>query len=145
MSTSYREASVDFDYDAVDQPDFSKLDDKVFEELPEVLQEYVQQRIRAEVRDAMTQLLSMIYDSSNYRLRIATIVCSFGLPLFLGKSMKDIAGLHGVTKQALSKSVKLFQKQFDLSPTRGQKSLKACEKYKQIQLQRHDRHRNKTN
>lgn len=144
MSTHYREAHVEFDYDSVDKPDFEAIDEAVYDQLPEVLQEYIKERIRAEVRDALTRSMALIYDSSNYRLKIATIVCAFGLPLFLGKSMKDIAELHGVTKQALSKSVKLFQKKFDLSPTRAQKSLQACEKYRQIQLQRHNERRNET-
>ena len=143
MSTHYREAHVEFDYDSVDKPNFESLDKAVYDELPEVLQDYIKERIRAEVRDALTRSMALIYDSSNYRLKIATIVCAFGLPLFLGKSMKGIADAHGVTKQALSKSVKLFQKKFDLSPTRAQKSLQACEKYRQIQLQRHNERKNK--
>jgi hypothetical protein len=131
------EGSVDFDYDSIDF-DYDRLDgEDIISEMPPVLQVYIKEKVRREVQDALTRVIALIYDSNNYRLKVATIVCSFGLPLFLGKSMKDIAGMHGVTKQALSKSVKLFQKNFGLPPTRGQKSLSACEKYKQIQLERH--------
>jgi len=130
------EGKVEFDYDSIDF-DYDKLDkDGILSEMPDVLQEYIKEKVRREVQDALTRVIALIYDSSNYRLKIATIVCSFGLPLFLGKSMKEIAEMHGVTKQALSKSVKLFQKNFGLPPTRGQKSLAACEKYRKIQLER---------
>jgi hypothetical protein len=129
------EGQVEFDYDSIDF-DYDKLDDGVITEMPDVLQQYIKEKVRREVQDALTRVIALIYDSSNYRLKIATIVCSFGLPLFLGKSMKDIALMHGVTKQALSKSVKLFQKNFGLPPTRGQKSLAACETYKKIQLEK---------
>lgn len=131
------EGSVDFDYDAIDF-DYDRLDgEEVIENMPPVLQEYIKEKIRREVQDALTQVIAIIYDSNNYKLKLATIVCSFGLPLFLGKSMKEIAEIHGVTRQALSKAVKQFQKNFNLPPTRGQKSLAACEKYKQVQLQRY--------
>jgi hypothetical protein len=114
------EGSVDFDYESID---FDKMDgDELLEEMPVVIQDYIQTKIRREVQDALTRVIALIYDSPNYRLKIATIVVSFGLPLFLGKSMKSIAEMHGVTKQALSKSVKGFQKKFGLPPTRGQKS-----------------------
>ena len=130
------EGKVDFDYDSIDF-DYDKLDgDDIISEMPPILQEYINEKIRREVQDALTRVIALIYDSSNYRLKLATIVCAFGLPLFMGKSMKDIAAMHGVTKQALSKSVKLFQKNFGLPPTRGQKSLAACEKYRTVQLNR---------
>jgi hypothetical protein len=129
------EGSVDFDYESID---FDKMDgDDLLEEMPVVIQDYIQIKIRREVQDALTRVIALIYDSPNYRLKIATIVVSFGLPLFLGKSMKNIAEMHGVTKQALSKSVKGFQKKFGLPPTRGQKSQAACEKYRQVQLKRY--------
>jgi hypothetical protein len=129
------EGSVDFDYESID---FDKMDgDELLEEMPVVIQDYIQTKIRREVQDALTRVIALIYDSPNYRLKIATIVVSFGLPLFLGKSMKSIAEMHGVTKQALSKSVKGFQKKFGLPPTRGQKSQAACEKYRQVQLKRY--------
>lgn len=130
------EGKVDFDYESIDF-DFEKLDaDDVISQMPEVLQEFIKEKIRREVQDALTRVIALIYDSSNYRLKVATIVCAFGLPLFLGRSMKEIADMHGVTKQALSKSVKLFQKTFGLPPVRGQKSLAACETYRKIQLER---------
>lgn len=134
MST-IREAFVDFDYDSIDFGDKSSSDE-IIEDMPELLRQYVDERVRAEVQDALTRVIALIYDSNNYKLKLATIVCAFGLPLFLGKSMKDIAGIHGVTRQALSKSVKLFQKNFNLPPVRGQKSLEACEKYREIQINR---------
>ncbi len=131
------EGSVDFDYDAIDF-DYDRLDsEEIIENMPPVLQEYLKEKIRREVQDALTQVIAIIYDSNNYKLKLATIVCSFGLPLFLGKSMKEIAEIHGVTRQALSKAVKQFQKNFNLPPTRGQKSLAACETYKQVQLKRY--------
>jgi hypothetical protein len=130
------EASVDFDYDSIDF-NYDRLDgEDIIGEMPPVLQEYIKEKIRMEVQDALTRVVAIIYDSNNYKLKLATIVCAFGLPLFLGKSMKEIAELHGITRQALSKSVKLFQKNFGLPPTRGQKSLEACEKYRKIQLER---------
>lgn len=134
MST-IREAFVDFDYDSIDFGDKSS-GDEIIEDMPELLRQYVDERVRAEVQDALTRVIALIYDSNNYKLKLATIVCAFGLPLFLGKSMKDIAIIHGVTRQALSKSVKLFQKNFNLPPVRGQKSLEACEKYREIQIKR---------
>jgi hypothetical protein len=134
MST-IREAFVDFDYDSIDFGD-KPPSDEIIDDMPELLRQYVDERVRAEVQDALTRVIALIYDSNNYRLKLATIVCAFGLPLFLGKSMKDIAAIHGVTRQALSKSVKLFQKNFNLPPVRGQKSLKACEKYREIQIKR---------
>jgi len=134
MST-IREAFVDFDYDSIDFGDKSSSDE-IIDDMPELLRQYVDERVRAEVQDALTRVIALIYDSNNYKLKLATIVCAFGLPLFLGKSMKDIAAIHGVTRQALSKSVKLFQKNFNLPPVRGQKSLEACEKYREIQINR---------
>jgi hypothetical protein len=130
------EASVDFDYESIDFS-YDRLEkENIISEMPPVLQEYIKEKIRIEVQDALTRVIAIIYDSNNYKLKLATIVCAFGLPLFLGKSMKEVAELHGITRQALSKSVKLFQKNFGLPPTRGQKSLEACEKYRQIQLER---------
>jgi predicted DNA-binding protein YlxM (UPF0122 family) len=131
------EGSVDFDYESIDF-DYDRLDaEEIIENMPPVLQEYFKEKIRKEIQDALTQVIAIIYDSNNYKLKLATIVCSFGLPLFLGKSMSEIAKMHGVTRQALSKSVKQFQKNFNLPPTRGQKSLAACEKYKQAQIERY--------
>ena len=130
------EGKVDFDYDSIDF-DYEKLEeDDIIARMPDVLQSYMKEKIRREIQDALTRVIALIYDSSNYRLKVATIVCSFGLPLFLGRSMKEIAEIHGVTKQALSKSVKLFQKNFGLPPVRGQKSLEACETYRKVQLER---------
>lgn len=131
------EGSVDFDYASIDF-DYNEMDgDEIIAEMPPIVQDYIRIKIRREVQDALTRVIALIYDSPNYRLKIATIVVSFGLPLFLGKSMKQIAEMHGVTKQALSKSVKGFQKKFGLPPTRGQKSQDACEKYRQVQLKRY--------
>lgn len=131
------EGSCDFNYDAIDF-DYDRLDaEDIIENMPPVLRDYVKEKIRIEVQDALTQVIAIIYDSNNYRLKLATIVCAFGLPLFLGKSMSEVAKMHGVTRQALSKAVKQFQKNFNLPPTRGQKSLAACEKYKQAQLERY--------
>lgn len=139
------EGSVDFDYDSIDF-DYDRIDgEEVIEHMPPVLREYVKEKIRTEVQDALTRVIALIYDSNNYRLKLATIVCSFGLPLFLGKSMKEIALMHGVTRQALSKSVKLFQGDFGLPPVRGQKSLAACETYRTIQLERHKNARSPNN
>jgi hypothetical protein len=139
------EGSVDFDYDSIDF-DYDRIDgEEVIEHMPPILQEYIKEKIRREVQDALTRVIALIYDSNNYRLKLATIVCSFGLPLFLGKSMKDIALMHGVTRQALSKSVKYFQKDFGLPPTRGQKSLAACEVYRKIQTERHKNARSTDN
>lgn len=131
---SFFEPSEDFPYDKIDF-DYDKLDgDEILEELPPTLQYYVKTKIQNEIQDTLSKIISIIYDSTDYRLKIATIVMAFGLPLFMGRSQTDVAKNHGVTKQALSKSIKKMQKAFGLSPTRGQKSQEACEKYRQIQL-----------
>ena len=85
MST-IREAFVDFDYDSIDFGDKSSSDE-IIEDMPDLLRQYVDERVRAEVQDALTRVIALIYDSNNYKLKLATIVCAFGLPLFLGKSM----------------------------------------------------------
>ena len=136
-SSQFYEPSVDFDYDSIDFNYHSIDEDSILEELPPIIQMYVKQKIKAEVQDALSRVLSLVYDSSDYRLKVATIVMAFGLPMFMGKSQKTVAELHGVSKQALSKSIKRLQKMFRLPPTRGQKSEKACEKYRQIQLNKH--------
>lgn len=143
MSTHYDldtfyEPSEDFPYDKIDF-DYNALDgDDILEELPPVLQHYIKLKISNEVQDTLSKVISMIYDSMDYRLKIATIVMAFDLPMFMGKSQTDVAKSHGVTKQALSKSIKKMQAIFGLHPTRGQKSKKACEKYRQIQIKRHN-------
>ena len=135
---SFYEPSEDFPYDKIDF-DYNALDgDDILGELPPVLQEYIQLKIGNEVQDTLSKVIAMIYDSMDYRLKIATIVMAFDLPMFMGKSQTDVAKSHGVTKQALSKSIKKMQSAFGLNPTRGQKSKKACEKYRQIQLKRHN-------
>ena len=135
---SFYEPSEDFPYDKIDF-DYDKLDgDEILEELPPTLQYYVKLKIRNEVQDTLSKVISIIYDSVDYRLKIATIVMAFDLPMFMGKSQTHVAKAHGVTKQALSKSIKKMQSLFGLTPTRGQKSEKACEKYRQINLDRHN-------
>ena len=101
------------------------------------IQELVKELARQETQDALTKIIALIYDSHNYRLKLAAIVQAFGLPLFHGKTQKEIAEDHGVTKQALSKSIKRFQKEFDLPICSGQKSLEACENYRKSALRRH--------
>jgi hypothetical protein len=138
-TTRLVEGQVDFDYDAIDF-DYDKLDEMdILAEMPEVLQEFINEKMRRENQEMLTRVISWIYDSNDYRLKIATIVCAFGLPIFMGKSIAEIAEIHKVTKQALSKSIKLFQEDFNLPPVRGQKSLESCGKYREAQLKRHKR------
>ncbi len=135
---SFFEPSEDFPYDKLDF-DYDKLDgDNILEELPPMLQYYVRVKIQNEIQDTLSKIISIIYDSTDYRLKIATIVMAFDLPMFMGKSQTHVAQIHGVTKQALSKSIKKMQKLFHLDPTRGQKSKTACEKYRQIQLNKNN-------
>lgn len=144
MSTHYDlenfyEPSEDFPYDKLDF-DYDKLDgDDILNELPPALQYFVKMKIQNEIQDTLSKIISIIYDSTDYRLKIATLVMAFGLPMFMGKSQTQVAKKHGVTKQALSKSIKKMQKLFGLTPTRGQKSEKACEKYRQLQLDKNNK------
>lgn len=126
------EGKVDFPWDEVEDEETD-----ILSQLPGPVQQYIEEKIREGIQDALTQIIAIIYDSRDYRLKIATVVCAFGLPLFLGQSLKEIAKLHGVTKQALSKSIKQFQADFDLPLTRGQKSLEACESYRKSAIRRH--------
>jgi hypothetical protein len=119
---NYPQASVGFDYDAVDN-----LDGPMHSPV-----------IDHSTADALIRLLDFT-NSDNYRLRCDVVAAGSGLALFMGMSYTEMAKRHGISKQAFDKHVLKFQKDFRLPVTRAQKSVAARESYRKTHLDRQER------
>lgn len=115
----YSQASVGFDYEAIDGPS--------------------QEEPRYNTADALVKMIDFIMHGDNYKLRCDVIVAASGLALYMGMSYTDLAKRHGITKQAFDKHVLKFQKDLQLPVTRAQKSVAARESYRKTQLDRQER------
>jgi hypothetical protein len=113
------DASVDFDYETLDRPP-----EDVIKEHP-LIQELIRREAALQTAEVLNRVIADIYDSQDYRLRMAVIVVARGLRLFAGISGTEIAKRHQVSKQDLWKHVALYQRLHNLPPTRAQKKKKA--------------------
>jgi hypothetical protein len=113
---NYPQASIGFDYDAVDA------------------RTAPQEQMRP--AEALFKLIAFLVDSTDYLLRLDVAIAATGAPLYLGKSYTEMATKHKISKQAFDKHVLKFQKEFQLPITRSQKSVQARLSYKKHQLDR---------
>jgi hypothetical protein len=115
---NYPQASVGFDFDAVDEALAAR------------------ERPEPTVAEVLVQVIAFILDSDNYRLAVDVIVAASGLALIQGVSYTDLAKTHGISKQAFDKHILKYQRDFRLPVTRAQKSPQARESYRKTQLDR---------
>jgi transposase-like protein len=126
----FPQASVGFDFDAVDES--LALHDRRAD------QERRLQVVVAPMRtsDALFKFIALVIDSNDYRLEIDVAIAAIGHPLYQGCSFTDMAKKHGISKQAFDKRVIRFQKDFQLPITRAQKSTAARASYQRTQVER---------
>lgn len=90
----------------------------------------------------LLQLISVFLDAGNLRLNAAGLAFAAGLPSVGGcHSMHEWAQAHGVTRVALSKTARLWQKRLNLPPGPHLRADDLCEVYSQAQTKSHWRNR----
>jgi hypothetical protein len=80
--------------------------------------------------EALIRFISILINSKNYRLRLEVAIASFNIPARQGETFTSRAKKFQISKQAFTKQVLRFQRDWKLPPTREQKTLKARESYK---------------
>jgi hypothetical protein len=136
----YPQASCGFDYDAVDES-IARHDKAVRQRAGASIPAAVVLAITEPMRtsDALFKFIALVIDSTDYLLKIDVAIAAIGIPLYQGCSYTEMAAKHGISKQAFDKHVLKFQKDFQLPITRSQKSPQARLSYKQHQLARVER------
>lgn len=90
----------------------------------------------------LVQLVATFLDSSNVRLQAAALAFAAGLPVVSGaRTMTEWAAAHGVTKAALSKIARQWQRRLNLPPGPHLKEIELCRKYSKSQNEGHWRRR----
>ncbi len=108
-------------------------------ELESPSEEVVDDAPLGDADQAIRQILSvLLMRAPSLELECASL--AWGVS-YLGLSMTEIAKRYGVTKQAVSKMVLGFQREFQLPPTRAQKRLTAREAYAERAIRIHNRTR----
>ena len=142
MSTGYLtdaaempQASVDFDWDAVEEEGDKNPNE-------ELLQNLIKEKADEMTRLALIKFIAILIDSNNYALKLDIAIAALGFPFRQGKSFTSLGESHNISRQAFSKRVRRFQDDFSLPPTRAQKSVASREKYRQAQLKRYEQAHN---
>lgn len=123
---NYPQASIGFDYDAVEERMAARLPNRIVE-------------IPVSIGNTLYKFIAFLIDSTDYRLRLDVAIAAIGVPIYQGSSYTELAGKHTITKQAFDKHVLKFQKDFQLPVTRSQKSPQARLSYRKTQLERLER------
>lgn len=114
------QASIGFDFDAVDQALGEKSEDP-----------------RVDSLDLLRRVLGYINAKDRARLTVHCVCFSLGIfdleaenKRYAGPvTMTDLAKIHGITKAAVSRRVKEVRAELNLPPTRANKSANACRTY----------------
>ncbi len=85
----------------------------------------------------LRRVLVLIGSQRNPALTCQAISIATGTYLGEGKSLEEIAKMHGITKQALSKRTIRICQELDLPPSRLMRSKESRESYRLKQRQRH--------
>ncbi len=120
----YPQASIGFNYDAVDGP--PEEQDRA----------YGPMNLTLKPMDVLLKFIAFVVDSSDPLREIDVAVAAIGLPIHQGCSYTALAKKHAISKQAFDKHVLRFQKNFQLPVTRAQKSPQARASYRKTQLDR---------
>lgn len=124
----YPQASVGFDYDAIDESLGTNAPVK-----------YTPEQSSLTPAEALFKFIAFIIDSSDYMREIDVAIAAIGFPIYQGSSYTALAKKHSISKQAFDKHVLRFQKNFQLPVTRAQKSPQARSSYRKTQLDRQQR------
>jgi hypothetical protein len=85
--------------------------------------------------EAIIKILCRLLAAENTYLELLTLCSAFALQALLGgKSFTLMAREAGVSRQRFSKHVLEIQKEFNLRPSRGQKSIESRQVYRETQL-----------
>lgn len=119
----------------IQHPD-KAIDDGLDAELEEIVNRRVDEEVAGAVWRAITAYTLEILHHKNPKVTVTAFAFAAGLYLNEGKSVTELAGELGITKQALDKRITNICKQLGLPPSRGMKSEKARDTYRKIQIQR---------
>lgn len=87
-------------------------------------------------------LISVLLDCTNLRMQAAALAFAAGLPSVNGfHTMADWAAANGVTRAAISKVAKIWQRRLNLPPGPHLREEKLCEVYAEAQKNNHWRNR----
>lgn len=90
----------------------------------------------ARADECQARLLAEIIDAPNSKMHAQCIDFVFGYGVMLGVSQTAIAALHGVTKSTVSAICVGIRERYGVRPSRGMKSIAACENYRTRQTGR---------
>lgn len=90
--------------------------------------------------DALASFCARLRSAQNPLLVFDAVCFATGVLSLEGKSQTELAQKHGVTKAAFSKLAVQWCETFGLKPSRGMKSKKAREVYREVQLTRKRKH-----
>ena len=83
-------------------------------------------------------LIAVFLDAENLRMQAAALAFAAGLPSVNGfHSMADWAAAHGITRAAVSKVAKVWQRRLNLPPGPHLKDEDSCKKYSEAQSHSH--------
>jgi hypothetical protein len=86
--------------------------------------------LTSRAHEAMVRFIALLISCKNYRLRLEVAIASLNIQARQGETFTSRAKKFGISKQAFTKHVLKFQKDFRLPPTREQKTLRARESYR---------------
>jgi hypothetical protein len=84
----------------------------------------------AKFNEAQARLIAEAIDASNPKMFLQCIDFVFGHGIMLGVSQTAIAEMHGMTKSTVSNICVGIRERYGVRPSRGMKSLDACESYR---------------
>jgi hypothetical protein len=122
MLLNTREASVGFDYDAIDEAENPDAPRRKQEE-PALS--------RADLLEFARRLVSYIRGKDRCRLTVDCLHLALGDADLLAATMTSVAKQHGVTKAAISKRTKEIREELHLSINANNKSPHASHRYRE--------------
>jgi len=126
---NYPQASIGFDYDAVEERMAARANPQAVPIID----------IPIGIGNTLYKFIAFLIDSTDYLLKLDVAIAAIGVPIYQGSSYTELASKHTITKQAFDKHVLKFQKDFQLPVTRSQKSPQARLSYRNTQLARQER------
>jgi len=111
------------------------------EEIEARLSGLVERAVAERACSAIISIASAFLDSKNVRLQAAGLAFAAGLPVVGGAhSMQEFASANGVSRQAISKSAKFWQRELKLPPGPHMREEHKCDSYRQAQLTKNHWH-----
>ena len=127
---------------AIWQEEFPELDKAGADRLTALFEKRLEEESARRRAEALMAIVSVFLNACNLRLQAGALAFAVGLPNIQGFStMSEWADAHGVSRQALSKTCKKWQRDLELPPGMYGREEAMCNRYKEAQLRDHWRKR----